>query len=237
MSKILVAKNIHRVYQDGERKLHVLKGVDLSLDKNKIMMILGSSGCGKSTLLHILGALDKPTEGEVFLEDVPVYDTKDAARSRIRNRRIGFIFQFYHLLPEFDALENVMMPGLISSQSSAKRSEASPKGTAHSSQPKERARELLGMVGLKDRINHRPSELSGGEAQRVAIARALINKPDVVLCDEPTGNLDYENSMAIFELIRRLNKEEGVSFIIVTHEHAHAKFSDNVMHLVDGRLQ
>ena len=223
---ILIARNIHRIYQDGERKLHVLKGVDISLLKNEIMMILGPSGCGKSTLLHILGALDKPTQGEVFIDDVSVYETDDVSQSQIRNMRIGFVFQFYHLLPEFDVLENVMMPGLIGRQS-----------TVHSPQLRERAKELLEAVGLKDRINHRPSKLSGGEAQRVAIARALMNKPDIVLCDEPTGNLDYENSMAIFELIKKLNKDEGTSFIIVTHEREYARFSDKIMHLTDGRLK
>ena len=190
------------------------------------MIILGPSGSGKSTLLHILGALDKPSKGEVFLDGTSVYKADDATCSRIRNERIGFVFQFYHLLPEFNTLENVMMPGLISGQR-----------TADSVRLKERAKELLSMVGLGNRIDHKPSELSGGEAQRVAIARALMNKPDVVLCDEPTGNLDRENSSAIFKLIKRLNSKEGQSFIIVTHEHGYAKFSNNVKYLEDGKLK
>lgn len=224
--EILVAKNIHRVYQDGKQKLLVLKGIDISVKKCDIIIILGPSGSGKSTLLHILGALDKPTKGEVLLDGLSVYKTDDALCSRLRNERIGFVFQFYHLLPEFNALENVMMPGLIGSRFAV-----------GSSQPKERAKELLDMVGLGNRINHRPSELSGGEAQRVAIARALFNKPAIVLCDEPTGNLDRENSMAVFELIKRLNSEEGQAFVIVTHEREYAEFSNNVKYLVDGRLK
>lgn len=226
MNSILIAKDLHRVYQDGKHRLCVLKGIDLSLKKSEIMIILGPSGSGKSTLLHILGGLDKPSQGEVFLEGVSVYKADDALLSKIRNKRIGFIFQFYHLLPEFDALENVMMPAFIRSQRSEVRG-----------QIRERAEDLLDVVGLKNRMHHRPSQLSGGEAQRVAIARALINKPDVVLCDEPTGNLDSENSRAIFELLKNLNTKEGQSFIIVTHERAHAKFSDNIKHLVDGRLK
>ena len=226
MNKILVAKDIHRVYQDGRRRLHVLKGIDLSLEKPDIMIILGPSGSGKSTLLHILGALDKPSKGEVFFDGASIYKTDDATCSRIRNERIGFVFQFYHLLPEFNTLENVMMPGLIRDTGYGVRGKLEKK-----------AKELLDMVGLGNRINHKPSELSGGEAQRVAIARALMNKPDVVLCDEPTGNLDRENSLAIFELIKRLNSKEGQSFIIVTHEHEYAKFADNVKYLEDGRLK
>ena len=226
MNKILVAKDIHRVYQDGRRRLHVLKGIDLSLNRDDIIIILGPSGSGKSTLLHILGALDKPTEGEVFFDGASIYKTDDATFSRIRNELIGFVFLFYHLLPEFNTMENLMMPGLISGQRKA-----------DSVRLKERAKELLSMVGLGNRIDHKPSELSGGEAQRVAIARALMNKPDVVLCDEPTGNLDRENSTAIFKLIKRLNSKEGQSFIIVTHEHGYAKFSNNVKYLEDGKLK
>lgn len=226
MNEILVAKNIHRVYQDGKHRLHVLKGIDLSLNIHDIMIILGPSGSGKSTLLHILGALDRPSRGEVLLDGTSVYKADDATCSRIRNERIGFVFQFYHLLSEFNTLENVMMPGLIRRSSSVVRDSL-----------KERAKELLDIVGLANRINHKPQELSGGEAQRAAIARALMNKPDVVLCDEPTGNLDGENSFAIFELIKELNSKEGQSFIIVTHEHEYAKFSDNVKYLVDGKLK
>jgi len=226
MNEILVTKNIHRVYQDGKRRLHVLKGIDLSLNMGGIMVILGSSGSGKSTLLHILGALDKPSEGEVLLDGISVYKMDDTTCSRMRNERIGFVFQFYNLLSEFNTLENVMMPALISRQSSVVGRQSL----------KERARELLDAVGLGDRINHKPSELSGGEAQRVAVARALMNKPDIVLCDEPTGNLDYENSIAIFELIKELNNKEKRSFIIVTHEHKYARFFGNVKYLTDGKL-
>ena len=227
MNEILVAKNIHRVYQDGKRRLHVLKGVDISLNSSEILVISGPSGSGKSTLLHILGALDKPTKGEVLLDGTSVYKADDTTCSKIRNERIGFVFQFYHLLAEFNTLENVMMPGLISRQSSVVSRQLL----------EERAKELLDKVGLSARISHKPSELSGGEAQRAAVARALMNKPDVVLCDEPTGNLDHKNSIAIFELIKELNSKEGTSFIIVTHEHEYAKFFGNVKHLEDGKLK
>lgn len=226
MNEILLATDIHRYYQDGKRKLHVLKGIDISLNKNEIMMILGPSGSGKSTLLHILGILDKPSKGEVLLDGVSVYKTNDATSSKMRNERMGFVFQFYHLLREFNALENVMMPALISRQS-----------TVDNRQLRERARELLDTVGLSDRIDNRPAELSGGEAQRVAIARALMNKPDIVLCDEPTGNLDQENSISIFELVKELNTKYGQSFIIVTHDDEYRKFADNVRYLVDGILK
>jgi len=226
MNEILVAKNIHRVYQDGKRRLHVLKGVDISLNSGEILVISGPSGSGKSTLLHILGALDKPTKGEVLLDGTSVYKADDTTCSKIRNERIGFVFQFYHLLAEFNTLENVMMPGLIRCSYLVSRISI-----------EERAKELLDRVGLSGRISHKPSELSGGEAQRAAVARALMNKPDVVLCDEPTGNLDHKNSIAIFELIKELNSKEGTSFIIVTHEHEYAKFFGNVKHLEDGKLK
>jgi len=226
MNKILAAKNIHRVYQDGKRRLHVLKGIDISLNSSEILLISGPSGSGKSTLLHILGALDKPTKGEVLLDGTSIYKADDTTCSKIRNERIGFVFQFYHLLAEFNTLENVMMPGLIRRSYLVSRISI-----------EERAKELLDKVGLSARISHKPSELSGGEAQRAAVARALMNKPDVVLCDEPTGNLDHKNSIAIFELIKELNSKEGTSFIIATHEHEYAKFFGNVKYLEDGRLR
>jgi lipoprotein-releasing system ATP-binding protein len=226
MSELLVAKDIHRIYQDGKRKLYVLKGAALSLEAGDILIIQGPSGSGKSTLLHILGALDKPNKGEILLNGISVYKTDDAACSRIRNERIGFVFQFYHLLAEFNALENVMMPALIKIKNQNAKIKI-----------KERAKELLDKVGLSGRITHKPSQLSGGEAQRVAIARALMNKPDLVLCDEPTGNLDYENSMSIFKLIKELNKQEQTSFIIVTHEREYAKLFNKVEYLQDGKLR
>src|SRR3989338_8543012 len=172
------ARGLRKIYKNGAKELEVLKGIDLKAEKGEVLAVLGPSGAGKSTLRHLLGGLDSPTSGEVLINGVDIYSLGDMERARMRNRRIGFIFQFYHLLPEFDALENVMMPGLICHRSQV----------AGHRLLEERAKELLGMVGLKDRINHRPSELSGGEAQRVAIARALINKHDVILCDEPTGN-------------------------------------------------
>ncbi|MFH0731440.1 MAG: ABC transporter ATP-binding protein [Candidatus Omnitrophota bacterium] len=239
MSEILAAKNVHRVYQDGSRKLHVLNGIDLSLCAGEIMLVFGPSGCGKSTLLHILGALDSPTKGEVLLDGASVYKMNDAKISRIRNERIGFVFQFYNLLGEFTALENVMMPALIGAHPAPLASlgygAGSPQHRAQS--PKQRAQELLSAVGLEKRTSHRPSQLSGGESQRVAIARALMNKPDIVLCDEPTGNLDHDNSVAVFELIKELNSKKNCSFIIVTHEREYAKLFKNVKYLANGKLE
>jgi len=225
MSKLIKAQNLHKVYKNGKESLSVLKGVDLSLDKGKVFAIVGPSGAGKSTLLHILGGLDKPSKGKVFFDNIDLYSCDDRECSLIRGGRIGFVFQFYHLMREFTALENVAMPAKIKS--------------AHKTGDKnieDKAIRLLGEVGLKSKVQSRPSELSGGESQRVAIARALINDPDIVLCDEPTGNLDSENADMVLDLLKNLNKKNKQTFLIVTHNERIAKLADSVFHIEDGEL-
>jgi len=198
-------------------KLEVLKGISLKINKEAIVSVIGKSGAGKSTLLHILGTLDKPDSGKVLFEGKDVFDQKEKQISEFRSRQIGFIFQFHHLLPEFTAIENVMIASMISGQPD-----------------KAKAEELLSEVGLKDRINHKPSELSGGEAQRVAIARALINSPKLILADEPTGNLDTENAASIIDLIFSLREKYKQTFVIVTHNEEFAKNCDTIVSLKDG---
>lgn len=220
---MLEAKNIHKVYKNGKKELRVLKGIDIKIEKGRFVAIVGPSGAGKSTLLHILGGLDKPTEGKVLLEEQDIYELNDSAISEMRNKRIGFVFQFYHLLSEFTVLENVLMPALIKSQA-----------TGHRSQVKEKAENLLQEVGLQEKIQHFPNQLSGGEAQRTAIARGLINEPDVLLCDEPTGNLDSATGNDIISLIKKMNLEKLMTVIMVTHNVELAKSADKVYHLRDG---
>jgi len=220
---MLKATNIHKIYTNGDKELCVLKGVDIKVDKGEFVSIFGPSGAGKSTLLHILGGLDEPTEGRVFLEGEDIYKLGDRKRAGIRNKKIGFVFQFYHLLPEFSALENVMLPAMING--------------ARGSVLGSRAEGLLELVGLGDRIGHKPGQLSGGEQQRAAIARALINSPGLLLCDEPTGNLDSVSGKGIIELLCSLNKEKGVTIAVVTHEEAIAQRAHKVLYIRDGRLQ
>jgi len=222
---LIRAEKVHKIYKDGKKSLRVLKDIDLSLKKAQIAAIVGPSGAGKSTLLHILGGLDEPSKGKVTFDGIDLYAIGDDGRSLIRNKRIGFVFQFYHLLPEFSAIENVMMPALIGGLYGSGKNRLRVK-----------AERLLESVGLKARTEHRPSELSGGEAQRVAIARALINEPDIVFCDEPTGNLDSENSEIVIELIKNLNKRTGQAFAIITHNEQMADFADNIIHIKDGVL-
>jgi lipoprotein-releasing system ATP-binding protein len=222
---ILTARNIHKKYQQGLSSLHILKGVDLDIHEGEVLSLVGPSGAGKSTLLHILGGLDKPTDGDVILDGKNFYNVNDAERSRIRNVHVGFVFQFYHLLPEFTALENVSLPALISL------------GVKQADTVYSRAKDLLEKVGLKDRYTHRPQELSGGEQQRVAIARALINKPKIVFCDEPTGNLDTNNGDAIIDLLLNLNKVERQTLVIVTHDEKIAARSSKIIHIRDGKFE
>lgn len=222
---MLEAKNIHKVYNNGKKALPVLKGVDLSIEKGRFVAIVGPSGAGKSTLLHILGGLDSPTEGRVIFEEEDIYRLSDAEISRVRNKKIGFVFQFYHLLSEFTVLENVLMPALISQQP-----------TANSRQIKDKARELLNRVDLSERITHFPCQLSGGEKQRVAIVRSLINHPDLLLCDEPTGNLDSKTGDEITSLIKKINLENRMTVVLVTHNIELTKAADRVYHLRDGIL-
>lgn len=213
---MLSTKNIHKAYNN----IPVLKGVSLDINASEIVSITGASGAGKSTLLHILGTLDTPDQGEVWIYGENVTRLKGTKLSSFRNKNIGFIFQFHHLLPEFTALENVSIPAWIAGSSKAKT--------------KQDAERLLERLGLKQRIHHKPSEMSGGEQQRVAIARALINNPKVILADEPTGNLDSANSLEIFNLIKSLRDEYKQTFVLVTHNEELALQSDRIIHMVDG---
>lgn len=215
---MLVARNVTKNYSN----LPVLRGVDISVSKGEIVTIVGSSGAGKSTLLHILGTLDAPTGGEIFINDVQTSHLAGDALADFRNRHIGFIFQFHHLLPEFNALENVCIPGFIA-------------GT-RKSEVRERAAYLLDTLGLSSRLDHRPNQLSGGEQQRVAVARALINKPDVVMADEPTGNLDSHNARELHQLFLQLRDQFGQTFIIVTHNEELATLSDRQLVMKDGKI-
>ncbi len=216
---MLVAKGIFKDYSG----LEVLKGVDLRVEKGEIVTIVGSSGAGKSTLLHILGTLDAPTTGELWLNNVKIDSLKGARLSDFRNRHIGFIFQFHHLLPEFTAFENVCIPGLIANNGRKK-------------EIRERAALLLGSMGLGERLEHKPNALSGGEQQRVAVARALINNPDMILADEPTGNLDSVNAKELHKLFFDLREKFNQTFIIVTHNEELAKMSDRQLSMKDGRI-
>jgi lipoprotein-releasing system ATP-binding protein len=216
--QMLTATNIEKFYG----KLHVLKGVDISIGKGEIVSIVGSSGAGKSTLLHILGTLDTPDKGQVVLNNQRVDKLSGKTLARFRNTHIGFIFQFHHLLPEFTALENVCIPGWIAG--------AKKKDT------QEKAAGLLRTLGLAERLQNKPHQLSGGEQQRVAVARALINNPDIVMADEPTGNLDSENGRELHRLFIELRDTFRQSFLIVTHNEELAQMSDRIVHMKDGRI-
>ena len=219
---MLEARDLHKTYKSGAKPLHVLKGINLSLEWGKTTAIVGPSGAGKSTLMHLLGGLDRPTKGKVFLDGEDLYSLKDSKCAEIRNRRIGFVFQFYHLLPEFTVLENVAFPAFI--------------GGVKKSIAIKRARSLVNVVGLSNRASHRPGELSGGETQRAAIARALINDPEMILCDEPTGNLDSRTGQAVIDLLLELNKKEKKTIVIVTHEERIASVAHRKCHIRDGQL-
>ena len=201
---LIQAHNVSKTFRDGDNQVTVLKNVSLTVAPGQLMAIVGSSGSGKSTLLHILAGLDAPSEGHVLFENTGLTELNGSQKAQLRNRNIGFVYQFHHLLPEFDALENVAMPLRIAGESEQ--------------QATEKARALLARVGLTDRMHHRPAQLSGGERQRVAIARAFANKPKLVVADEPTGNLDGQTAESVFELILEMNKEFGTAFIIVTHD-------------------
>jgi len=213
---MLIAKNIHKAYG----KLDILKGVDLEVKKGEIVTIVGASGAGKSTLLNILGTLDRPDQGQLFINNLEVSKLKNTNLSDFRNQRIGFIFQFHHLLDEFNAVENVSIPAFIKGVS---RGEAEKNATA-----------LLERLGLGDRLTHKPNELSGGEQQRVAVARALINKPAIIFADEPSGNLDSANSLELHKLFIRLRDEFNQTFVIVTHNEELANMSDRTVLMKDG---
>ncbi len=215
---MIVGKKIHKKY--GE--LEVLKGVDLEIKKGEVVSIVGSSGAGKTTLLTILGTLDRPGSGEVIIDNTEVSKLNDKKLAAFRNQNIGFVFQFHQLLPEFTALENVYVPALI--------------GRKSKKDGERRATELLELFNLKDRLHHKPSELSGGEQQRVAVARALVNDPKVVFADEPSGNLDSVNAKELHELFFKLRHDLGQTFVIVTHNNELAKMADRTLVMKDGRI-
>ena len=223
MSDPIVAKGIVKGYRSGSGDLEVLKGIDLVIEPGELVAIHGPSGVGKSTLLHILGTLDRPTGGTLSYGELDIGNLSDRVLARLRNERIGFIFQFYHLLPEFTAFENVLLPAMVNGEQLEEAGK--------------RARRLLDEVGLSERQTHKPDALSGGEQQRVAIARALINRPEVVFADEPTGNLDEENSREIYSLIKRLTEEHGTSFVVVTHEPSLASVSHRSLGMANGRIE
>ena len=234
MDDILVARNLYKTYHQDGQAVPVLKGVNLKIRKGEIISIVGPSGVGKSTLLHLLGALDKPTKGKVFFGKEEVYSLDDKELATLRNRRIGFLFQFHHLLSEFTALENVMMPLLISAEFGIPKESRGAR--AGSSKIEERAREILEEMGLGKRLDHRPCELSGGEQQRVALARALVNEPDVIIADEPTGNLDRKTAEAIHSLLWKLNKEKGKTLVLATHNEKLARRAKRIVRLIDGKI-
>jgi len=227
MDNILTAKDIKKIYTHGLKEVRAVDGVSLDIKKGTSTAIVGSSGAGKSTLLHILGGLDKPTSGQVILNDVDIYKLPDNRKAHIRNKHVGFVFQFYHLLNEFTALENVMMPGLIKG----------PGARGQGPGIRDRAVNTLKLVGLADRASHKPGELSGGESQRVAIARAIINEPEILLCDEPTGNLDSKTSASVYELLFGLKSRIGLTLIIVTHDEHLPSKTDYIIRLKDGKIE
>jgi lipoprotein-releasing system ATP-binding protein len=215
---MIIGKNIHKKY--GE--LEILKGIDVHINKGEVVSVVGSSGAGKTTLLTILGTLDRPSTGELIIDGTEVYKLNDKKLAAFRNLNIGFVFQFHHLLPEFDALENVCMPALIAK--------------TNKKQAEKRAIELLEYLGLKERLNHKPSELSGGEQQRVAVARALINSPKIIFADEPSGNLDSNTAKELHQLFFNLRKEFGQTFVIVTHNNELADMADRKLVMKDGKV-
>jgi lipoprotein-releasing system ATP-binding protein len=225
---ILIADQLAKVYTTGAGDLQVLKGIDLTVERGEMIAIIGRSGAGKSTLLHLLGLLDTPTSGSLTYNGADLSLANAGRRAEIRNQEFGFVFQFYHLLPEFTAVENVVMAAQVGSSVFGwlgKRAAA-----------RQRATELLTRVGLQDRLDHRPSQLSGGEQQRVAIARALMNDPKVLFCDEPTGNLDSTTAASITELLFELNRERGQTCVLVTHDDLLAERADRVARLTDGTV-
>jgi lipoprotein-releasing system ATP-binding protein len=222
VEELIQVKGVRKSFKVGDDHLEVLKGLNFRIIKGEMLGIVGASGAGKSTLLHIIGALDRPTEGNILFHNQDIFTMNDTQLAEFRNRRVGFVFQFHNLLPEFTALENVMMPALITKT----REDAAAR----------EAKRILTEVGLRDRINHKPGKLSGGEQQRVSVARALINNPDLVLADEPTGNLDSKTSEDIHGLLWGLNKEKGHTFVIVTHNDILVKKMMRVIRLVDGMI-
>jgi lipoprotein-releasing system ATP-binding protein len=219
---MIAAVDLRKSFKLDQTVIHVLTGVSLEITRGELVAIVGASGVGKTTLLHILGTLDRPTSGAVRFDGNDVFAMDDRALAEFRNRKIGFVFQFHHLLPEFTALENTMLPALIRRQSQAEARAA--------------AEAVLKEVGLEHRLAHRVGELSGGEQQRVAVARALVLQPDLVLADEPTGNLDTHTGEEVFKLLRDLNRAKGITFVIVTHNEALSRQADRIIRMVDGKI-
>ena len=220
---LLSCQNMSKFYQEGTQQTEVLKQVSFSMQPSELVAIVGSSGSGKSTLLHTLGGLDQPSSGEVFIKGQSLQKMTPNALAKLRNQYLGFVYQFHHLMADFTALENVMMPMLI--------------GQQNKTEAQDRAEQILSAVGLQHRISHRPSALSGGERQRVAIARALVNNPALVLADEPTGNLDHKTTESIFELIQQLNQEKQIAFLLVTHDLNLAEKLNRRLIMQDGVLR
>lgn len=221
-AQLLECIDLSKTYQEGKLITNVLHDVSFSMNEGELLAIVGSSGSGKSTLLHLLGGLDQPTKGKVIFQKNDLTGMSANKKAELRNKSLGFIYQFHHLLPDFSALENTAMPLLISGVSAQ--------------QAQEQAKDMLNAVGLSHRISHRPSELSGGERQRVAIARALVNKPALVMADEPTGNLDQRNAESVFELLQELNQQYGTAFLVVTHDLKLAQRMNRQLEMRDGKL-
>ena len=219
---LIQVKNLYKSFQLGNQMIEVLRGVNLNVDRGEMLAVVGASGAGKSTLLHIMGTLDRPTQGTILYGGKNLENLSEPALAAFRNQRIGFVFQFHHLLPEFTALENTYLPALIQKQ---------PKAQAI-----DEAQRLLSEVGLSHRINHKPGELSGGEQQRVAVARALIRNPELVLADEPTGNLDTHTGESLFDLLKTLNQKHSIAFVIVTHNEKLSAQANRIIHLEDGLI-
>lgn len=221
-NSLMSCQQLTKTYRDGDRELTVLNRVDIEIKPKEMLAIVGSSGSGKSTLLHLLGGLDKPSSGSVYFNEQDIFQWSQDQRADWRNQQLGFVYQFHHLLPEFDALENIMMPLLI--------------GGMQKAEARERAANILALVGLPARASHRPAALSGGERQRVAIARALVTEPKLILADEPTGNLDASTAAAVYELMLALNQRLGTAFMLVTHDQTLAARLQRSLHLQQGQL-
>ena len=219
---VLQARLIQKSFRNGPNDVDVLDGIDFSVKRGEVVAVLGASGVGKSTLLHILGALDRPTRGQVLIDNIDVFTLTDDQIAEFRNRSLGFVFQFHHLLSEFTAIENVMMPLLI--------------GRHERKEAYDIAEKILGEVGLEHRLEHKPGELSGGEQQRVAVARALVRRPRVVLADEPSGNLDRETGQGLLDMIWNLSRTHQLAFVVVTHDETISRWADKMVRIKDGKL-